>query len=156
MEVDTPEHNIICYPCDNTHVEYCRIIGTEVLNRKLSEMTKVHKRDIEKINTLLVWKDEFVFMRPKFYYAPNGLTAHQCFWDWDTKGVLLPTHLEDPEMLEDLVQSKRNREFTIDSWVETYAKREEFPIFPEEYLTHPGMDLKLFRRLFHRDPEISI
>jgi hypothetical protein len=100
---------------------------------------------------LLVWRYG-IFMRPKFKQSHNGLMAYQCFWDWDTKGVSLPQELEDPELLEDLVQGKRCREFTIDQWVETYEKRDEYPIWPEEYLDHPGMDTDLFKKLFGREP----
>ena len=156
MEVDTPNHQIFTTPCDSSHDEYCRIVGTEVLNKKLSEMTKVWKKDIQKMHELLVWKYDFPFMRPTFYQQNNGLTSYQCFWDWDTKGVSLPSHLEDPNVLEDLVQSKRNREFTIDQWVDTYEKRDIYPILPEEYCCHPGMDLKLFQKLFHRDPNTEL
>lgn len=119
-------------------------------------MTTITSKDIQKIDKLLVWKFDFPFMRPTFQQSNNGLTSHQCFWDWDTKGVSLPTHLEDPELLEDLVQSKRNREFQIDQWVETFKKKDEYPIWLEEYLSHPGMDVKLFRKLFGREPNNEV
>lgn len=118
-------------------------------------MTRVRPSHIEKMRELLVWKFDS-FMRPSFRKESNGLTSYQCFWDWDTKGVSLPDGLEDPEVLEDLIQSKRNREFTIDQWVETYEKFREYPILPEEYFEHPGMTLELFIKLFDREPNREI
>jgi hypothetical protein len=102
---------------------------------------------------LLIWKESDVFMRPKFKLEHNGLTAYQCFWDNDTKGVTLPEGLEDPEVLEDLVQAKKNREFTIDQWRETYQKGfHEYPIFTEEYFDHPGMTVDLHWKIFEKEP----
>lgn len=156
MEVDTEERRIWSRSCDEDHVVWCERVAFDALMRKVSEITVPRRNDIEKINDLLKWKDPGVFMRPSFEYQQNGLTAHQCFWDWDTKGVSLPKGLEEPELLADLVQAKKNREFTIDQWVETYEKRDVYPIWPEEYLSHPGMDGKLFKKLFDREPNPDI
>lgn len=155
MEVDTEEHHLRIEPCEPLHEEYCRRVCEDVLPRRISEMSTPHRNDVEKMNELLKWKFG-IFMRPVFRKEENGLTAYQCFWDWDTKGVTLPEGLEDPELLADLVQAKRNREFTIDQWVETFSLRDEYPIWPEEYLVHPGMNLRLFRKLFGRDPNPEI
>ena len=151
MEVDTEEHRLHASSCSFDHVIWCVQVGLDVLNRKISEITVPWRDSIAKMNELLVWKYG-VFMRPAFRQASNGLTAEQCFWDWDTKGVSLPGALEDPERLADLVQAKKNREFTIDQWVETYRLRNEYPIWPEEYMSHPGMDRALFKKLFGREP----
>ena len=131
-----------------------------VLNLRINQSTLVKPKNIESMKKLLVWKDKFSFMRPRVRQVNNRLSSYQAFWDWDTKGFKLPIWdnedrelgVEDPEILEDLVQSKRCREFTIDQWVETYKLRDEYPIWPEEYLSHPGMDLTLFKKLFHREP----
>jgi hypothetical protein len=155
MEVDTEEHLLSTAPCSPEHEYYCEQVCREALLKRILEMSKPYKADIEKMDDLLKWKFG-IFMRPVFHKEENGLTAYQCFWDWDTKGVSLPESLEDPELLMDLVQAKRNREFTIDQWVETFSFRDEYPIWPEEYLSHPGMDLVLFRKLFGRDPNPEI
>ena len=144
-----------CKPCDFEHVIWCIQVGMEVLTKRISELTMVGKRDIEKMKELLVWKGGN-FMRPTYKQEHNGLTSYQCFWDWDTKGVSLPEGLEDPETLSDLVQSKKNREFTIDQWVETYEKKDEYMIWPEEYFEHKGMTLELFEKLFGRKPNEHI
>lgn len=143
-------------PCDSTHQEYCYRVVKDSLTKTISQMTVIHKNDIQKINELLLWKPESVFMRPSFKYENNGLFAHQCFWDWDTKGVSLPDSLEDPTILENLVQSKRVRDFTIDQWVETYRMRSIYSIWPEEYMNHPGMNVELFKKLFGRNPNKEI
>lgn len=156
MEVDTEEHRIKCYPCDHTHVYYCMRVGYDTLTRKLREMSHPFKDDIKKMRELLKWRGDDVFFRPTFQLEHNGLKAYQCFWDWDTKGVTLPTGCEEPELLADLVQGKRCREFQIDEWLDTWAKRDIYPIWPEEYLSHPGMDEKLFKKLFGRAPTPEI
>lgn len=155
MEVDSEDRHMRARPCDYEHIVWCVRVGFDVLTRKLSEISVPWREDIEKMNELLKWKFD-IFMRPSFEYAQNGLKAHQCFWDWDTKGVSLPKALEEPELLADLVQAKRNREFTIDQWVETHQKSDQYMIWPEEYLDHPGMDLKLFKKLFGREPNHDI
>ena len=129
-------------------------------------MSKPWRDDIAKLTDMLLWKTG-IFMRPVFQFAPNGLKAFQCFWDNEGKGVTLPDELEEPELLADLVQAKANREFIIDEWLDTYwgafdqngeirSKREEYPIWPEEYFAFPGMTEKIFRTLFHRDPNPDI
>lgn len=150
MEVDTEEHRLHASLCSYDHVIWCVQVGLDVLGRKISQLTTPWRNDIAKMDDLLVWKMGN-FMRPTYRQASNGLKANQCFWDWDTKGVMLPEGLEDPDRLADLVQSKKNREFTIDQWVETHKRRDEYMIWPEEYLSHPGMDEKLFRTLFGRE-----
>lgn len=149
--------------CSYDHVIWTVLVGFDTCRTKLSQLTVPRRNDVSKMDELLVWKDPGVFMRPTFRQADNGLTATQCFWDWDTKGVSLPEELIDPERLSDLVQAKKNREFTIDEWKDTYwgvfeqnsvikTKRREYPIPPEEYFSHPGMTIELFRKLFKRDP----
>jgi hypothetical protein len=155
MDVDTTEHRMHIVPCDYSHIDFCYRVSLETLSRKISEISTPYQKDIQKMNELLKWKFG-IFMRPHFKKESNGLFSYQCFWDWDTKGVSLPESLEDPEILEDLVQSKKNREFTIDQWVETYKLKDEYPIFPEEYLDHPGMDEKLFQTLFGRTPNENL
>jgi hypothetical protein len=164
MEVDTEEHRLHASPCSFDDVIWCVQVGLDTLGRRISELSTPWRDSIAKMNELLTWKDPGVFMRPAFKHASNGLTAEQCFWDWDTKGVSLPEALEDPERLADLVQAKKNREFTIDEWMDTYwgayeqngkvyRKRDEYPIWPEEYMSHPGMDARLFKKLFGREPD---
>ena len=139
-------------PCDIEHTIWCIRVGKEILCKRISELTKVTDHEIEKMKELLVWKYDGIFMRPTFKQEHNGLFSYQCFWDWDVKGVSLPEGLEDPEILSDLVQSKKNREFTIKQWTETYQKRDIYPIWPEEYFEHPGMTFELFEKLFGRKP----
>jgi hypothetical protein len=150
--------------CDDDHKIWCTQVATENLLKKKLQVTKPKQAALDNI---LRWKDEGVFMRTTFLYAANGLYGDQCYWDWDSLGVSLPKRLEDPERLSDLLQAKRNREFTIDQWMEHYwgtferdgktlRFRDEYPIFPEEYLCHPGMDETLFETLFKRKPEPAL
>ena len=176
IDVDTEEHEIICRPCSPEHTtsvnwkgvenHYCETVAHDVLPRKLAEMSKPWRDDIAKLKEMLLWKTG-IFMRSAFQFAPNGLKAFQCFWDNEGKGVTLPDELEEPELLADLVQAKANREFIIDEWLDTYwgafdqngeirSKREEYPIWPEEYFAFSGMTEKIFRTLFHRDPNPEI
>ena len=155
MEVDTEDRHMFTHSCSFDHVIWTIRTGYDCLSRKIGEMSTPYRRDVKKFDELLVWRDGN-FFRPKFKQAKNGLYADQVWWDNDTKGVSFPTELEDPERLEDLVQAKANREFAITNWLETYERKEEFPIWPEEYLSSPGMNVELFRKLFHRDPNPEI
>ena len=153
MAVDSEEHRYHIHACDADHVLWSKVVGLEVLNRKLAEMSKPWPSDIAKMRELLVWvRSGDVFMRPTFAQANNGLTAYQCFWDWESKGVSLPAALEDSEVLADLVQAKRCREFQIDLWVTTWKMFNEYPIWPEEQCDHPGMTLSLFKKIYGRAP----
>jgi hypothetical protein len=163
MDIDTEDHRMKIKPCDHTHVDYCYRVALEVLSRKVRELSEPWKKDIEAMKDLLKWQDSGVFMRQSFDYADNGLTAYQVFWDYESKGVSLPEECEEPVLLSDLIQAKRNKEFTITEWLDAYwgiygdkYKRDEYPIWPEEYLSHPAMDDKLFEKLFLRKPNRDI
>jgi hypothetical protein len=169
IEVDTEEQHLYCKPCEYHHVFYCMYVAYDVLKRKIAEMSEPWRKDIQTMEEMIrCWKPGNVFMRNKeFEYDPNGLTAYQAYWDWESKGITLPNAVKDPSKLADLVQAKKNREFTIDQWMDIYwgtfeqsgvtrYKRDEYMIWPEEYLSHLGVDVKLFKKLFGREPNQDI
>jgi hypothetical protein len=163
--------------CDEEHIPWVSRICLEVLTKKIEEIRPVREKHMGQMRDLLRWKTPGwnCFMRdewdivplhdlsrpgiyfervPKFIQSNNGLTSWQVFHDHETLGVSLPHELEDPDNLLDLLQSKCLREFTITEWLDTYYNhRDEYPIWPEEYLKHPGMTKEQFNTLFGRDPE---
>jgi hypothetical protein len=159
IEVDSELHRFHIHPCDYSHVNWCYQVVQQALCKRISQIKKVWRSEIEEIEKMLVWKFDFPFMRPaEITFKANGLSAYQAYRDWDGRGCGVQNgdlpcfECEEPEILADLVQAKKNREFQIDQWVETYKLRDIYPIWPEEYLSHPGMNEKLFLTLFHRSP----
>ena len=159
MEVDTEKHRFHVHPCHYDHFVWCWRVTEQALTVRLRQIPVVKNKDIKEISKLLLWKPSHVFFRPTIKYANNGLKAYQAYQDWDGRGIgvgpkrSLPAfECEEPELLADLVQAKKCREFQIDEWVDTYEKFDIYPIWPEEYLTSPGMTNDLFIKLFRKKP----
>jgi hypothetical protein len=89
------------------------------------------------------------FLRPKFGYDANGLSAAECMLRWETYGEALPTHSSEPELLAKYVQGKTSRDFHIKNWKEDVRNQW---LHPEELLYTLGFNEVEFLSVFGREP----
>lgn len=101
------------------------------------------------LNHYLEWITDD-FLRPKFGYDENGLSAAEAMLRWETYGEALPTHSSEPDLLARYVQGKTSRDFYIKNWKED-CKNEW--LHPEELLYTLGFNDTEFRSVFGREPD---
>jgi hypothetical protein len=90
------------------------------------------------------------FLRPKFVYDENGMSAAESMLRWETYGEALPTHSSEPELLAKYVQGKTSRDFYIKNWKEDVRNQW---LHPEELLYTLGFNESEFRSVFGREPD---
>lgn len=110
---------------------------------------RVKRKYLNTLESYLRWITDD-FLRPKYQFDANGISAAEAMLRWETYGEALPTHSSEPEMLAKYVQGKTSRDFYIKSWKDG-IKAGDF--LAEEFLGTLGMDEKEFRSVFGREPD---
>lgn len=89
------------------------------------------------------------FLRPKFEYDENGISAAEAMLKWETHGQDLPIASSEPNLLAKYVQGKTSRDFYIKNWKEDI--RNEW-LHSEELLYTLGFNEVEFKSVFGREP----
>jgi hypothetical protein len=109
---------------------------------------RVKKKYQNTLAKYLTWvKDDF--LRPKFQFDENGISAAEAMLEWETYGKALPSHTSEPDLLALYVQGKTSRDFYIENWREDCRSGQAWP---EEFLYTLGFNEHEFRSVFGREP----
>ena len=109
---------------------------------------RVKQKYLNVLNRYLEWVTND-FLRPKFEYDENGMSAAESMLRWETYGEALPTHTSEPDLLAKYVQGKTSRDFYITNWKEDVRNQW---LYPEELLYTLGFNEVEFRSVFGREP----
>ena len=110
---------------------------------------RVKQKYINVLTRYLRWVADD-FLRPKFSYDPNGMSAAEAMLRWETHGEALPESTSEPDLLAKYVQGKTSRDFYIENWREDWKQGQACP---EEFLYTLGFDEQEFRSVFGREPD---
>ena len=110
---------------------------------------RIKQKYLNALNHYLEWITND-FLRPKFGYDENGMSAAESMLRWETYGESLPTHSSEPDLLAKYVQGKTSRDFYIKNWKEDVRNQW---ICAEELLYTLGFNEVEFRSVFGREPD---